>query len=205
VVKLLNEGISPVSIWDGLHVASGELLMRQPGIVSLHTVTTTNALHFAFQTSADDQTRRLLMLQNAAFLPMFRQAMESRGNLADLTIARLQEPSQDGPPEQPNLEQIFAEVGRNDLAAAQATLAYLHQHAQQPQQVQQLMDMARLLVFVKGDNAHDYKFSSALLEDYGNVSPAWRDIYLASNVSKLRGSTARDNPLVERTRAALQG
>lgn len=206
VVKLLNDGISPTSIWDGLHVASGELLMRQPGIVSLHTVTTTNALRFAFQTSADDLTRRLLLLQNAAFLPMFRQAMESRGSMADLTIARLEQAPHDGPePPKVSLEQIFAEVGQNDLAAAQSTIAYLRQNEPQPQQVRQMMDMARLLVFIKGDNAHDYKFSSALFEDYGNVSPAWRDIYLASNVCKLRGTTSRDNPLVERTRAALKG
>jgi hypothetical protein len=208
VVKLLNEGISPVSVWDAMHVASGELLMRQPGIVALHAVTTTNALRFAFQTTADDQTRRLLLLQNAAFLPMFRQAMMGRGGVAEHTIASL-EGAQQGAEQPPNLEQIFAEVGRNALAAAQATLAYLRQNGQQqgqqPQHVQQMIDVARLLVFVKGDNAHDYKFSSALLEDYHHVSPAWRDVYLASNVCKLRGSTGRDNPLVERTRAALQG
>ncbi len=32
-----------------------------------------------FQASGDDRTRRLLMLQNAAFLPMFRAAMDGRG------------------------------------------------------------------------------------------------------------------------------
>ena len=37
-----------------------------------------------------------------------------------------------------------------------------------------LMNMARRLVFLKGTDAHDYKFSSAVLEDYAHVSPAWR-------------------------------
>ena len=40
----------------------------------------------------------------------------------------------------------------------------------------------RVAVFAKGDNAHDYKFSSALFEDYGNVSPAWRDMTRAQTV-----------------------
>ena len=75
VVELLNRGVAPQSIWDALHVAAGELLMRQPGIVALHAVTTTNALHYAYQASGNDETRRLLLLQNAAFLPMFRAAM----------------------------------------------------------------------------------------------------------------------------------
>ena len=32
--------------------------MRQPGIVGLHCVTTINALHFAYQTTGNDETRR---------------------------------------------------------------------------------------------------------------------------------------------------
>src|SRR6516162_8483500 len=81
VVELLNRGVAPQSVWDALFDASGELLLRQPGIVSLHAVTSTNALHFAFQASGDDRTRRLLMLQNAAFLTLFRGAMVGRGKV----------------------------------------------------------------------------------------------------------------------------
>ena len=44
-------------------------------------MTSANALHYAYQTSANDETRRMLMLQAAAFLPMFRQAMLGRGKL----------------------------------------------------------------------------------------------------------------------------
>ena len=66
-----------------------------------------------------------------------------------------------------------------------------------------VMQAARLLVFLKGDNAHDYKFSSAMLEDYHHVSPAHRPAYMASNIFMLRGSQKPDNQLVARTRAAL--
>ena len=58
-------------------------------------------------------------------------------------------------------------------------------------------------MFLKGDDAHDYKFSSAVLEDYYHASPAWRDRYLASSLLLLPGSADRDNDLVQRTRAAL--
>jgi hypothetical protein len=67
-----------------------------------------------------------------------------------------------------------------------------------------LINTARRLIFLKGNNAHDYKFSSAVLEDYYHVSPAWRDRYLAASVFNLRGSGGPDNSLVQRTRAALQ-
>jgi hypothetical protein len=63
VVAHLNGGVSPQSMWDALHLAAGELLMRQPEIVALHAVTTTNALHYAYQASGSDDTRRLLLLR----------------------------------------------------------------------------------------------------------------------------------------------
>ena len=47
VVELLNRDVAPQSIWDALFVGAGELLVRQPGIVALHAVTTTNALRYA--------------------------------------------------------------------------------------------------------------------------------------------------------------
>ena len=200
VVELLNRGVSPQSVWDALQVAAGELLMRQPAIVALHAVTTTNALHYAYQASGNDETRRLLMLQNAAFLPMFRAAMQGRGGVKDLTYKDLSEGNAET--EAGNVDEIFSELGRDSMAAARQTLGYL-KGAKSGSSAEELIDAARLLVFLKGDNAHDYKFSSAILEDYYHVSPQWRDAYLAMNVFQLRSSTDRDNRLVERTRAAL--
>ncbi len=199
VVELLGKGVSPQSIWDGLFVGAGELLLRQPAIVPLHAVTTTNALRFAFQTAADDRTRQLLMLQNAAFLPMFRDAAGGRGRLEAIDIGDLRRQAADADADQP-LESIFAELDRNPTAAAWQTLAWLQRGGDAPR----LIDMARALIFRKGTGAHDYKFSSAVLEDYYHVSPAWRNLYLASNMPKLRGSETADNPLVARIRAALK-
>src|SRR5206468_6295446 len=91
VVELLNKKIDPASVWDGLFLTAGELLMRQPGIVGLHCVTTVNALHQAYQASGNDETRRLMLLQAAAFLPLFREAMVRRsGPLADLRVDKLE-------------------------------------------------------------------------------------------------------------------
>ena len=88
----------------------------------------------------------------------------------------------------------------SSLLAAGKALALLEQQ----QQPEQFINAARRLIFLKGTNSHDYKFSSAALEDFYNVSPAWRNRYLASSVFNLRGALDRDNDLVERTRAALR-
>jgi len=201
VVEMLNRGIAPQSIWDALHVAASELLMREPGIVPLHAVTTTNALAFAYQASGDDETRRLLMLQNAAFLPMFRDAMSDRGRIRDTTIENLA-PSE-GKRDAATVEDIFADLRREPMTAAQNLLAYMQRPTADATAAKELMDAARMLVFLKGNDAHDYKFSSAILEDYYHISPVWRDKYLAANVFMLPSSADPDNGLVERTRAAL--
>jgi hypothetical protein len=199
VVELLNRGVCAQSVWDACFAGAGELMLRRPGIVALHAVTSTNALHFAFQASGDDRTRRMLLLQNAAFLPLFRGALGSRGKTADVQIDRL-EPVATSDSSPGALEEIFAEASHNRMAAAGKALAYL-KAGRDPRA---LIDAARRLVFLKGDDPHDYKFSSAVLEDYDNTSPAWRDRYLASSLLLLPGSGDRDNSLVKRTRAALE-
>lgn len=199
VVEQLNRGVAPQSVWDGLLDGAGELLMRQPGIVALHAMTSTNALRFAYQASGDDNTRRLMLLQNAAFLPLFREAMGGRGQVRDDRFVDRLEPmpmSEGGPGA---IEEIFAEVSRDRLTAAQKILGYLE--GEQP--AKPLIDAARKLVFLKGNDSHDYKFSSAVLEDYYHVSPKWRDRFLAASVFNLPGSGDRDNDLVQRIRSAL--
>jgi hypothetical protein len=195
VVQMLNQGVAPQSIWDGMLVGAGELLMRQPGIVGLHTLTTSNAVHYAYQTAQLDETRRLMLLQNAAFLTMFRDAMHNRGKVSDADILKL-EPAEAG---SVSLDEIFSNVSGNRDAAARGALAY----AQNAQQADDFIRRARLLVFLKGRDSHDYKFSSAVLEDFRNLSPEWRDRFLATSVYNLRGSKAKDNDLVERTRQAF--
>lgn len=197
VVDLVNRRVAPKSIWDALFDAAGELLMRRPGILSLHALTSTNALHFAFQNSANDETRRLLLLQNAAFLTLFR------GNASQLKPGGIDQllPLAGHEQKPPSLDEIFAEVSTDRTLAAAKTLAWLKQNPVP----NEFINTARRLVFLKGNNSHDYKFSSAVLEDYYHVSPAWRDRYLAASVFNLRGSKDADNALVQRTRGALQG
>jgi len=196
VVELLNRGVGPQSIWDGLFDGAGELLMREPGIRSLHAVTCTNALHFEWQHCGNDEIRKYLLLQGAAFLPLYRGSREDKGARIDqLEATPLKTTGSNA------LEEIFADISTDRLAAARKVLAYLKENPNPTD----LINAARVLVFQKGRDAHDYKFSSAVLEDYQNVTPAWRDRYLAASVFNLRGSGNADNELVKRTRAALNG
>jgi hypothetical protein len=195
IVELLNRGLAPQSIWDAVFGAAAELLMRRPGILSLHAVTSTNALYFAFRTSSNDETRRLLLLQNAAFLPLFR------GDAKQLKSYQLDElkPATKPGEKAPTIEEIFENVSHDRMKAAGQSLSWLKDNPDP----QSFISAARRLVFLKGNNPHDYKFSSAVLEDYRAVSPAWRDRYLAASVFNLRGAGDTENSLVKRIRAAF--
>jgi hypothetical protein len=195
VAELLNRGVGPQSIYAAFFDGAGELLMRKPGIQALHAFTSTNAMHYEWQHCTNDETRRLLLLQNAAFLPLFR------GNPADKAV-RIDElePVAIKSSGADAVAEIFSEISEDRLGAARKVLAYVQANPEP----KEFIDAARLLIFLKGRDAHDYKFSSAVLEDYLQLASPWRERYLAASVFNLRGSGASDNDLVKRTRAALK-
>lgn len=194
VVSMVRRGVAIQSIWDALFAAAGELMMRQRGIVSLHAVTTTNAIHHAFRTTSDDQTRQFLLLQNASFLPMFRAAARDRGPLVDRHIDELQ--ASEG---KVTVPEIFQTMGSDRVQASQQMYQFLSTGGD-PQLV---VDHARRLVFLKGNDSHDYKFSSAALEDYRVLSPSWRHRFLSATTYQLRSEIESTRPLVNRIRDAI--
>jgi hypothetical protein len=170
--------------------------MREPGIVSLHSFTTSNAIHYAWQHCSQDQTRRWLLLQAASFLTLFRDQIKSENKPA---IEEL-EPLSSKATASEALVEIFDQIGRDRHAAARKALAYFRSGAS----TSDFMHAARRLIYLKGTDSHDYKFSEAALEDYSHIAPEARDRYLASTLFYLRGSGLPDNSLVARTREALR-
>jgi len=201
--ELLRAGIAPQSIWDAAFLGAGELLMRHParperwgtGLVPIHAATSLNALRYAYETASQDEIRRFLLLQSAAVVATFRERLQlENGRIDQLAPAPPKVSGQEAAGE------IFADISTDRTLAARKALAYLSGGGSP----KTLIDSARHLAFLKGDNTHDYKFTSAVFEDYEHVAPGWRDRYLASCMFIFRGSADKDIPLVGRTRAALK-
>src|SRR5262249_15543769 len=130
-------------------------------------------------------------------LPMFRGDMKGRGQVGAAKIDALEPILTEGEALKP--EQIFEDVGKDREAAARKALGYLKGTGS----AKGLIDLAQVLIFLKGTDSHDYKFSSAVLEDYAHVSAPWRDRFFAASTYWLKGSSAKDNDLVKRVRAAV--
>jgi len=138
-----------------------------------------------------------LLLQNAAFLPYFRDSMQSRGKVGTAQIEELG--AGEASVKLQSVDSIFKTISKDRPAASREMLEFLDSGGEP----QALVNAARRLVFAKGNDAHDYKFSSAVLEDYYAVSPEFRNRYLATAAQLLPGSGDRDNGLVQRIQQAF--
>jgi hypothetical protein len=193
-IELLNRGVAPRSLFDAFFASAAELMMRAPGILSLHATTLTNAVQYAWGHCSDDATRRLLLVQNAAFLPLFRGAPRRGVEIDTLAPGPLE---RSGPAA---VEEVFAEIGRDGLTAARKMLAFLKEN-----DPRLLAEAARRLIFLKGTDSHDYKYSSAVLEDFAAMAPPWSERFLAAAAFHFKGTGDPENALAGRTRAALTG
>jgi hypothetical protein len=202
VLTRLREGRATASsVWDAVHLQSGELMMRQPGIYGIHTVTSVNGLRYAYEAAADPETRLVLLLQGVGWMGQFQRFMASKNDgLKNRLITEIapvdipQDPAQAA-------EEILALVATDTPAAAARALAFAQRHPE----AEEFSRAALRLIFRKGTDAHDYKYPAAVFEDYRLVSPTWRPQMLATAVYHLPGSTSPDAPLMARAIVAAEG
>jgi hypothetical protein len=195
-VALLNSGIAPRSIWDAIMCGVSEITMRWPDFNTLHAVTTINAMHYLYQNSGDENDRKLILLQAAAFVTFFRGESQGRTKY-DERIDQLEPLDLDSSGDE-SIDEIIATIGTDRLQAARKTLTYL----QRDQNANLLIRRTRQLLLRKGNNAHDYKFGAAAWEDFGSMSIPWRDRQLAATMFLGRSPTESDTRVFRRVEAA---
>jgi len=197
------------TVWDAVHLMAGELMMRQPGIYGIHTVTSANALHYAYQSAAFPMTRLLLALQAVGWMVQFREFMATaRGGLKKADIFK--------PPGQPEknlgkvsggreVAEILARVGSDTVAASSAAhrLALRAAGEKRPDWLDAFAGSARQLIARKATDAHHYKYGMAIFENLELVSPAYRPHMMATAPYYIRGSGDADAVVVTRALEAL--
>ena len=197
VVAALNRGVAPESLWDAVTLHAGELMMRNPGIIAIHAVTSANALHFIFGASGEDRTRKLALLQAAGWQPLYRNMVRSKSETA---IDALQPLAPDASGDDA-VGEVFAELGKDRNKAAAKALGYLARGGSP----ELLFAAARRLIFHKGRDSHDYKFGAASWEESRLAcDPKWQGPLAASALFNFPSSGAPDSPLMNRAREAAK-
>ena len=195
VAAMLNRGIAPESLWDAIMIAGSELLLRKPGIIALHAMTSANALHFIFGASGDDTTRKLALLQAAGWIAMFREAI---GGAPLFALESVEVEPTEARPE--DLNDIFATIARSRQQAARKALNYLASGGS----AESIFAMGRKMIFHKGRDSHDYKYAGAAWEESVLASdPRFRKLLTAASMGHFPPSSAQDSPLMDRARDAV--
>ncbi len=197
-LKLLNQGISPGSLWDAVVLSACELLMQSPGIIAVHATTATNALHYIFSASGDDFTRRLALLQAVGWQPMYR----GRSKPPSSTPIDALKPGADvsGSSGDEAVVNIFTSINHDRKEAGGKAMSYLARGGS----ADLIFDTARRMIFHKGKDSHDYKYGAALWEEFlWSTNPKWRGPMVAAAMFNLPGAKTPDSPLMTRARDAL--
>ncbi|HMF12580.1 MAG TPA: hypothetical protein VKE94_09750 [Gemmataceae bacterium] len=223
--KQLQSGVAAQAIWDAVHLATAELMVRHSsgwGLASrpLHSNTSTNALHYAFRTSSSPRTRLLVLLQAVAWA-----ASKTGGDLAgkglrDMSITELGGVALAASSEK-TVAEIFELVPPRTYRwdpKAGAVLTYGKREdadeacrkvfaltSERPDAVAPFVQTARSWLCRKASNDHhEYKFLAAILEDAALVSTEWQPHVLAASVHYFHGNQTPDNPVIEQARDALR-
>ena len=165
VVKLRKAGVPVTQVADGLRLCAAELLQRMPGVLSLHALTSLNALLRAARSAADPLFAEATLLQAASWQVLYREFLAGRSNFdaARPGIDAL-EPS-DVDPDTAQASAFRSAAVTRDAAAAHAL------RAASAGRLPQLCAAARDLLCRTGDDHHDYKFVAAVIEEAEHAQP----------------------------------
>lgn len=196
--ELINKGVAPGSIWDAVALVGNELLLRKPGIVGLHAVTSTNSLHYIYGASGNDTTRRLALLQAVGWLPLYRDRDRAQAptKLDALEPVELKTKGEEA------LAEIFDTIQTNRTTAAGKAISYFAQGGSPAL----LFAAARRAIFQKGRDSHDYKYGAAAWEECLHATdPKWQAPLAAAILAYTPGSNAPESPLMKRAKEAVAG
>lgn len=227
VANQLQSGIAAQAIWDAVHVATAELMVRHRdgwGLASrpLHSNTSTNALHYAFRTCTAPQRRLLLLLQAVAWAASKTSGDLAGGGLRDISITELGGTAVPASSENAVAE-IFAQLPSRTYrwdpnAEPKAVLTYGQRAdadeacrkvfaltSERPESVPLFVQTAQSWLCRKASNDHhEYKFLAAILEDATLVSPHWQPHLLAASVHYFHGNQTPDNPVIQQASEVLK-
>jgi hypothetical protein len=200
--RLVAGKLQAPTVWDAIFLAAAELIVRYEvgGTTGrpLHSMTMSNALHYAFRTYSDPETRLRVLLEAVHWVCAFYTVERSLGDLRDLKITAI--PEVDSPANVTDaVDDIFGRLpprreGRRrdrtrDDKAMELTFALARGHDHGP-----FFQTARRLMCRKALGAHEFKFMAAVFENYEHVSPEWRPHLLAAAVHILQGPRMEDSP-----------
>lgn len=198
VVSAFADGLGPSTVWDGLRLWASEILHRRNRSalrrhVPVHGVTEVNAFAYAFRTTKEEATRRLLILQAAGWLslmhrtivgfygPMEDVELETLGAAVKADAVRLEEVFEEPSPER---ARALMDATKGNAAA--------------------FLERLRSALYHKAFQSHQYKYVAAIQEESALVHPRWASRILAPSVTYAPTDADPDTEVLRRSLGALR-
>ncbi len=201
VVQAFRDGLGPRTVWDALRLRSAEVFShrasstprRREALLPVHAVTVTGAFGHAWRTSRDERTRRLMVLQAAAWLADLDAWLEDNDCIAEATkpIDRLGTEAAEAPA---TIESLFEQP-----SAARAR-AFLDRRPGEAGRF--VARLQRNLIHTAVEH-HQHKYAAAFAEEASLADPRWRPLLLAPALPYMPASTEPATELTRRALAAL--
>jgi hypothetical protein len=203
VVGAFRDGLGPVTVWDALRLMGSELFLRRPGrsaaagraaLLPVHAVTVTNALGHAWRATKIETTKRVLVLQAAAWLASLRD------DLAEVVGLSMAGPGIEalGVPVQEDLPSLAALFERASPAEARA---YLDRG---PAKAAAYVADLRRSLFRRGQEHHQHKYAAAVREESRLAHARWASRLLAPAVDYLAHPKDAETEVYRRSLHALR-
>ncbi len=196
-----EDGLGTDTIWDGLRLFASELFHRRAGkrsntgrvaLLPVHAVTVIEAFGHVWRTTSSDETRRVVLLQAAAFLAGTRDGL---GRVVDLSM------------EGPGIDALGDdedEVALEDalaLASPGAVRAHLDRN---PESGDRYLAHLRSSLVRTGIEHHQHKYAAAVQVESRRVHPRWSSRMLAPAVDYVAHPEDPDDDVYLRAEDALR-
>lgn len=197
IATAFRDGLGPRTVWDGLRLRAAEVFLhrssstpgRREALLPVHAVTVINAFGHAWRTSRSDRTRRLMMLQAAAWQDQLHAWLDKNVGLANgKPLEKLGE-GVDGAPD--DLAALLEEP------SAGRTRVFLDR---QPKQARGYVTRLQRNLIHRAVEHHQHKYAAAFAEEAGLAHPRWASLLLAPAVPYMPPAA---EPATEFTRRAL--
>jgi hypothetical protein len=209
IVQALRDGLGPGTVWDGLRLCGSELFLRRPGrsastgrsaLLPVHALTVMNAFGHAWATTRLDSTRRLLILQAAAWLASIRDDLVGIVGLS-MKGPGLEALGRSGTEGTSGSER----PARLEPVLERASPAEIRRHLDaQPSDAAPYLAHLRRSVFRTVQEAHQFKYAAAMAEESRRVDPRWTSRVLAPGVDYLANPEDAETDVYRRSRQALR-
>jgi hypothetical protein len=198
VLGAFRDGLGPRTVWDALLLFGAELFHRRRGrtasagrlaLLPVHALTVTSAFGHAWRAAKADGTRRVLVLQAAAWLAAMRDDL---AKLADLSM--------DGPGV--DTLGVGIEGSAASLAAALERASPEHVRVyldRRPGDAARYLSHLRTALFRKGQEHHQHKYAAAAQEESERVHPRWASCILAPAIDYLGDPAAAETEVYTRS------